>query len=114
MIVPTIGGAFLAPTSTPSARLILAMGHRGSSIPKIIDSRLKLVKIAVGGSLGTPEELPGVTEAERITPVDSMGSEASRFRFAARLAVVVLVEAAPGTTGQRRIMLGIPRENQGD
>lgn len=113
VVAPASGGAFVAPTSTPSAGLGLAMGHRSSPISKIIHSRLKLVQILLGCSLRAPEELPSVTEAERITAVDSMSSESSGLGPAARLAVVVLVETAPGTTRQGRIMLSIPGDNQG-
>ena len=58
-----------------------------------------------------PEELPSVTEAERITAVDSMSSESSGLGPAARLVVAVLVEMAPGTMGQGRIMLSMPGDN---
>ena len=110
MIAPAIGGAFVAPTSTPSARLGLAMGHRSSAIPEIIDSRGKLGMISLGYSLRTPEELPGRPEAKGVAPMDSVSSEASGPGSAARLSMVVLVETAPGTTGQGRIMLSIPRD----
>ena len=114
MIVPTIGGAFVAPTSTPSARLMLAVGHRGSSIPKIIDGRLKLVEILLGCSLGMPEELPSITEAEGITSVDSVGTEASGLGSSAALAAVVLVVTAPGRTGQLRFIWIFPVNSHRD
>ena len=90
------------------------MGHRSGPISKIIHGRLKLGQILLGYSLRTPEELPSVTEVERITAVDSMSSESSGLRPAARLVVEVLVETAPGTARQGRIMLSIPEDNQGD
>jgi len=98
-MVGAIGGAFVTPTSTPLARLGLAVGHRCSSIPKVIDSRLKPELILLSCTVGTPEELPSIPEAKWVAPVDSMGSESSRPGLAARLAVVVLAEMAPGTTG---------------
>ena len=112
MIAPAIGGAFVAPTSTPSAGLGLAMGHRGSPIPKIIDSRGNLFIISLGCSLRAPKKLPSRTEAKRVTPVDTVGSKSSGLGASARLPMVVLVETAPGTTGQGRIMLSIPRDKK--
>ena len=74
------------------------------------DCQALLLLISLGCSLRAPEELPSIMEVERIAPVDSVSFESSGLGSAATLAMVVLVEMAPGTTGQGRIMLSIPRD----